>query len=171
MTESGEKRLFAEASETKSRNFQATFAQKSLGIGHAKALSVHLANPRVTKECWRRWTGFAVALTVTFTACDARQIGLSPSDPSFLPPIKSVAFFQIVRPEQKAPPVLAPMRISDQVLVSRKQASGAPRSFDGLKYFRYVLISPSYWLNVLCPQPNSGESTRGPPRMDPPTFC
>jgi len=111
-----------------------------------------------------------VALTVTLTVCDARQIGLSPSDGSSLPN-KNLASLQMVRPEQKTPPVLAPMRVSNQVFASRRQAPGVPRSFDDSKCFRYALIAPGCCLNTLCPQPNSGESTRGPPRMDPPIFC
>jgi hypothetical protein len=149
---------------------KATFAQKPLGIRRAKALSVHLANLRVTTERRRRWTGLAVALTVTFTACDAQQIGLSPSD-GFLSPNKNLASLRMMRPEQKAPPVLAPLRVFNQAFASRKQVSGTPRSFDESKCFRYALLSPACRLNTLCSQPNSGESTRGPPRMDPPIFC
>ena len=107
-----------------------------------------------------------MALIVTFTVCDAQQIGLSPSDASLLQ--KNLAAVRTVRPEQKTPPVLAPLRVSNQAFASRKQASGTPRYFDGSKCFRYALIPPGGWLNTLCSQPNSGESTRGPPRMDPP---
>ncbi len=88
---------------------KATIAKIFLGIRHAKGLSVHLANPRVTKERMRRWTGFAVALTVTFAVCDAQQIGLSPSDGSLLS-LKTLTSLRMVRPEQKAPPVIAPLR-------------------------------------------------------------
>jgi hypothetical protein len=112
----------------------------------------------------------AVALTVTFTACDARQIDLSPSD-GFLLPINNLACLRMMRPEQKAPPALAPMRISNQAFASRKQAPGPFRYFDDPKCFGDALISPGCWLNTLCPQPNSGESTRGPPRRDPLIFC
>ncbi len=111
-----------------------------------------------------------MALTVTFTVCDAQQIGLSPSDGCLLSGT-SVASMPMMRPEQKAPPILASLRISNQAFASRKQTSGTPRSFDGSRCFRYALISPECWLQTLCPQPNSGESTRGPPRMDPPIFC
>jgi hypothetical protein len=124
----------------------------------------------VTKERRRRWTGFAVALTVTFTVCDAQQIGLSPSG-SLLLPIKNPASMRMMIPEQKAPPVLAPWSISNQAFVSRKQSAGAPRYFDGSKCFRYALISPRCWLHTLCSQPNSSENTRGPPRRGPPLFC
>jgi hypothetical protein len=127
---------------------------------------VHWANLRVTKECRRKWTGLAVALTVTFTVCDARQIGLSPSGGIPLP-IQNGASLQMMRPEQKAPPLFAPLRVSNQAFASRKQASGTLRHFDGAKCFQYGLISPACRLNTLCPQPNSGESTRGPPRRGP----
>jgi hypothetical protein len=127
---------------------------------------VHLANLRVTKERRRKWTGLAVALTVTLTVCDARQIGLSPSDGLSLPN-KNLISSRMVRPDQKAPPELGLLPNFNRALASRKQAAGAFRSFDGSQCFRYALISPYCWLNALCPQPNSGESTRGPPRMDP----
>ena len=74
-------------------------------------------------------------------------------------------------PEQKAPPILSPLRLSDQAYTSRKQASANPRFFDGSKQFRYALHLPACWLVALCPQPKSGETTRGPPRMDPPVSC
>ena len=107
-----------------------------------------------------------MALTVTFTVCDAQQTALSPSD-GFSSPINNPASWRMARPEQKTPPVLAPMRISNQAFASRKQKPGTPRSFDGPKCFRYALIATGCRLNTLCPQPNSGESTRGPPRMAP----
>jgi hypothetical protein len=131
---------------------------------------VHLANPRVTKERMRRWTGFAVALTVTIAVCDAQQIGLSPSDGSLLS-LKTLTSLRMVRPEQKAPPVIAPLRFSNQAFASRKQAAGTFRYFDGSKCFRYALISPGAWSNALCSQVNSDKRTRDPPRMDPPFFC
>jgi hypothetical protein len=77
----------------------------------------------------------------------------------------------MVRPEQKAPPMLSPLRLSDQTYGSRKQAPGTPRSYDGSKYFRYALSLPFVSMVALCPQPKSGETTRGPPRMDPPLLC
>ncbi len=154
---------------TSTSSHKAEITQKFLGIRRAKALSVHLANPRATKDRRRRWTGLAVALTVTFTVCDAHQIGLSPAG-GFLLPSKSFASLRMMRPEQKATPILASLRISNPALISRKQAPGAPRYFDDSKCFRYALSLPEGWLNPLCPQPKSGESTRGPPRMDPPFF-
>jgi hypothetical protein len=124
----------------------------------------------VTKDHRRRWTGFAVALTVTFTVWDAQQIGFSTPVGSLLP-IKNLVALRMMRPEQKAPPVLASLRASIQTNSSRKQATGSPRTFDDSNCFRYALALPGDWLNDLCSQPKSGESTRGPPRMDPPTLC
>jgi hypothetical protein len=111
----------------------------------------------------------AVALTVTFTVCDAQQIGLSPSD-GFLFPIRNLASLRMMRPEQKAPPILAPLRISNQSFATRKPPLGTPDCFDGSKCFRFALVSPDGWLNTLCSQPKSGESTRGPPPAGP-SFC
>jgi hypothetical protein len=111
-----------------------------------------------------------MALTVTFTVCDAQQVRLS-SPEDFLLPIKNFVSLRMMRTEQKAPLILAPFRISNEIFASRKQGAGTPRNFGGLKNFRYALLLPDCWLNPLCPQPNSGESTRGPPRMDPPIFC
>ena len=111
-----------------------------------------------------------VALTVTFTVCDAQQIGLSPSDGSSLA-IKYLASWRTVRPVQKAPPILAPLRVTSQSFASRKQATGTPRYFDVSKCFRYALVSPACGLKGLSSQQKSGETTRGPPRMDPPISC
>jgi hypothetical protein len=109
-------------------------------------------------------------LTVTFTVCDAQQISLSPSD-GLLLLNPTLALLRTVRPEQKAPPVLAPLRLTYQTFANRKQVSSTSRTFDRSAGFRYALVMPDAWLKVLCPQPNSGESTRGPPRMGPPIFC
>jgi hypothetical protein len=123
----------------------------------------------VTKECRRKWTGFAVALTVTFTVCDAQQIGLSPSDGLALP--YKIALMHSVRPEQKTPPTLTPLRVCSEAFVIRKQVSGTPRAYDRSNGYRYAFVSSDSWLKPLCPQPNSGETNRGPPRMDPPISC
>ena len=114
--------------------------------------------------------GFAVSLTVTFTVCDAQQIALSPSGAP-LSPTENLATLRTVRPEQKTPPVLAPLRVSDQSLASRKQIVGTPRYFDSSKCYRYSLIPARCWLKSLSSQLNSGQTTRGPPLMDPPHFC
>jgi hypothetical protein len=110
-----------------------------------------------------------VALTVTFTVCDAQQIGLSPSagvlwgDPG-------VALARSVRPEQKATPTLAPFRAPIEVFASRKQPSENGRSF-GQGGFRYVLKARSDGLRSLCFLSRLGQTTRGPPLMDPPLSC
>jgi hypothetical protein len=148
---------------------KATFAKNFIGIGHAKALSVHLANHRVTQDRRRKWTGFVVALTVTFTVCDAQQIGLSTPGFSFSP--RNSAFVPGVSPEQKTPPQLGPVPSSNQPLASRGQLSGSPGSYDGSGGFRYGVLSLAGWLRAFGPQLNSGESTRGPPLMDPPISC
>jgi hypothetical protein len=111
-----------------------------------------------------------VALTVTLTVCDAQQIGLSPSEGSLLS-LKNMASWRTMLPEQKTPPAIASLRVSNQALVSRKPATGTLRYFDGSKCFRYALISPGAWWNSLCSQTSSGKRTRDPPRMDPPIFC
>jgi len=86
-------------------------------------------------------------------------------------PINTLAFLRPVLPEQKTPPVLAPVRLLNEAFVCRKQVSGTPRYSDNSNCYRYSLISPYAWFKALCPQPNSGESTRGPPLMDPPILC
>jgi hypothetical protein len=111
-----------------------------------------------------------VALTVTFTVCDAQQIGLSPSG-GLLLPIQKLVLLRSVRPEQKTPPAMTPLRVCTEALVSRKQFSGTPCSYNDINRFRYALISADSWLQPLCPQPKSGETNRGPPRMDPPFSC
>ena len=124
----------------------------------------------MTHERRRKWTGLAVALTVTFTVCDAQQIGFLPSD-GFLLPGKNLALLRMVRPEQKAPSLLAALSAGNQAFASRKQAAGAPGYFNAAKCFRYALITPACWLRVLGLRFNSCESPRAPPLMDPPIFC
>lgn len=131
---------------------------------------MHLANLKLTPERRRRWTGFAVALTVTFTVCDAQQISLSPSAADLLS-LASHVSVRTILPEQKAPPVLSPLRITLQTNASRKQGSVPVRAFDGSKCFRYSLVAPPSWLNNLSSQAYSGKRTRDPPLMDPPIFC
>jgi hypothetical protein len=111
-----------------------------------------------------------MALSVTFTACDARQVRSSPSD-GYSARAKNLASARITEPEQKTPAALSPLRTSDQAFISRKQGPVPPRYFDGPKCFGYALILPGRWLKPLCPQPNSAESTRGPPRGAPFIFC
>jgi len=108
-----------------------------------------------------------VALTVTCTVCAAQQIGLSPSATS-LDDGRHAAITGSVRPEQKTTPVLAPFRASD-LLVSRKQPVDASRNLGGGNEFGRVL--PVREMHLLSCQSTAGETTRGPPRMDPPRFC
>ena len=131
---------------------------------------MHLAQPKITKERRRRWTGFAVALTVTLTVCDAQQIALSPSG-GLSSPLGNLAVMHSARPEQKTPPALTPLRVCNEAFVIRKQVAGTPRTYDRSNGFRFAFISSDSWLKPLRPQPNSGETNRGPPRMDPPTLC
>jgi hypothetical protein len=131
---------------------------------------VQLAYPRITVEQRRRWIGLAVALTVTFTVCDARQINLSLAGDDLLP-LKGPSSTRMTPAEQKAPQELGTMSTSPQIFASREQVFSAPHSFDGSKCFRYSLISVATWLQTLCSERISSESTRGPPLMDPPTSC
>jgi hypothetical protein len=111
-----------------------------------------------------------VALTVTFAVCDAQQMGLSPSGGLSLP-LKTLSFLRTARPEQKTPPTLTPLRISNESFASRKQISGTPLEFDPSKCFRYALTSTDGWFKALCPQSNLGGTTRGPPRTGLINFC
>ena len=129
---------------------------------------VHLATLSATKDRRRRWTGLAVALTVTFTVCDAQQIGLSSSE-GFLLSKTNLELSRTVRPEQKTPPVIA--AFTNPTLVSRKQVLESTSGFDALTSFRYGPMTLPRRLAPLCLHPNSRESTRGPPLMDPPFSC
>jgi hypothetical protein len=111
-----------------------------------------------------------VALTVTFTVCDAQQIGLSPSMESLLITGNRLAF-QIKRPDQKAPQDLGPTRLVNEAYASRGQISGGSRHLDGAQAFQYMLAAPISWASPFCQRLNSCESPRAPPLMDPPTFC
>ncbi len=111
-----------------------------------------------------------MALTVTFTVCDAQQISLSASE-GLLSSVTSLALMHSVRPEQKAPPTLTPLRVCTESFVTRKLIAGTPQTYDHSNGFHYAYISSDSWFKPLCPQPHSGETNRGPPRMDPPTLC
>ena len=130
---------------------------------------MHLANPRATEDRRRRWTGLAVALTATFTVCGAQQIGLSPSEGSLFGG-PSPAVSRTVRPEQKTTPVLAPFRVVNEALASRKQPIESARTFaPGLSEIGVAL--PARTFALLSCQSKAGETTRGPPLMDPPRSC
>jgi hypothetical protein len=112
-----------------------------------------------------------VAFTVTFTVCDAQQIGLSPSGDLLLTTQRLVSF-QIKRPVQKTPSDLGPLRISNGGLVGgRSQLSGSSRQLDDSKGIQYSLMAPVCWAKPFFLRLNSCESPRAPPPMDPPTFC
>ena len=130
---------------------------------------MHLANPRATEDRRRRWTGLAVALTATFTVCGAQQIGLSPSDGNLLASQNAV-FSRTVRPEQKTTLTLAPFRATGESVASRKPSTETARPFDA-RAPQYGLALPSRALELLSSQSKAGETTRGPPLMDPPRSC
>jgi hypothetical protein len=112
----------------------------------------------------------AVALTVTFTVCDAQQIGLSPSGDLLLMTLRPVSF-QTNRPVQKTPSDLGPLRLSNEGLASRSQFAGSSRNPNDSKGFQYSLVVPICWAKPFFLRLNSCESPRAPPPMDPPTFC
>ena len=141
-----------------------------LGIRHAQGQFVQLANPRVTKSSRRRWTGLVVALSVTFTVCDAQQVGFSPSY-RFLSITQDLAFFQMKRTDQKSPQAMEPWRVINQLSSNRALAVGGSRHFESLKPCRYALLIPTSETTPFCLRLNSCESPRAPPPMDPPTFC
>jgi hypothetical protein len=132
-----------------------------LGIRGAKHCAVHLADPRVTKDRRRRWTGFAAALTVTFTVCDAQQIGLSPSGPGISKNVFEVAV-RTSRDEQKAPPQLGPLPTSNQAETSRLSVA-ATAACAPARTFGRENLAITFGLNELGGAPGSEQNTRGPP--------
>jgi hypothetical protein len=110
-----------------------------------------------------------VALTVTFTVCDAQQIGLSPSETAFFNG-PSPVLARSVRPEQKATPVLAAFRPLNDAAASRRPPVESTRAFPpGLSEIGPTDLA-HFFASLSC-QLTAGETTRGPPRMDPPSFC
>lgn len=110
-----------------------------------------------------------MALSVTFTVCDAQQIGFSSSG-VFMSTTQRLAFQQFKRPAQKTPSDLGPLRISDQGLAGRSPLFGSSRDLNGTNCFQYNLVLPICWAEPFSLRPNSCESPRAPPLMDPPTF-
>ncbi len=143
--------------------------RKVLGIIDAEGLIVYLANLRVSRNRRRRWTRIVMALTVTFTVCDAQQIGLS-SSYGYLS-LKNVIAFQTKRPEQKAPLALNPLRLGNEALALKLPLSASTRLSDDLKAFQYALPLADGCAADFCLRLNSCESPRAPPLMDPPTLC
>jgi hypothetical protein len=131
---------------------------------------VHLAHPRDTEDRRRRWTRWTVALTATLTVCGAQQTGLSSSADTFFSAAACAVFAGSVRPEQKATPMLAPFRASTESLACRKQPIDLPRPFHA-DTCELGSALPAKPIDILSCQSIAGESTRGPPRMDPPSFC
>ena len=117
----------------------------------------------------RRWTGLVVALTVTFTVCDAQQTGLSTSYGASS--CGKRLLFQTKRPEQKAPQALSPVQIFNETLAIRGSSSGSSRVLGNSRDFQYALPSMDCWSGSFCLRLNSCESPRAPPLMDPPIFC
>ena len=117
----------------------------------------------------RRWTGFVLALTVTFTISDAQQFGFSPCGKSHL--ALNVPSFQTKRTEQKTPLALNPASIFNETLAMRGPLSGSSRHLETLKNFQYNLVPLLCWSGSLCLPLHSCESPRAPPPMDPPYFC
>jgi hypothetical protein len=110
-----------------------------------------------------------VALTVTFTVCNAQQIGLSPAD-GILFGGQRVSLSRTVRPEQKTTPVLAPFRAVNEAIASRKQLIESPRTFaPGVSEIAMAL--PARTFALFSCRSKAGETTRGPPLMDPPRSC
>ena len=110
-----------------------------------------------------------MALTVTFTVCDAQQIGSSSSH--FLSWAKvNFAAARTMLPEQKAPTLLAPLAISQQTFATRRAQESTTGEHSPSDCFGYALVAPTS-LACLSSQSNSYETTRGPPRMDPPISC
>ncbi|HEX4139408.1 MAG TPA: hypothetical protein VHY09_03615 [Candidatus Methylacidiphilales bacterium] len=70
---------------------------------------------------------------------------------------------------QKTTPVLAPYR-ANELLASRKQPVEASRPLGagGGELGRVLPLCP---VDLLSCQSLAGETTRGPPLMDPPRFC
>jgi hypothetical protein len=75
-----------------------------------------------------------------------------------------------VLPEQKTTPVLAPFRAPNETLVSRKAPVDAPRALEA-RTSEFGRILPASEAELLSYQSIAGETTRGPPLMDPPRFC
>jgi hypothetical protein len=110
-----------------------------------------------------------LALTVTFTVCDARQIGASLSGGAWFN-MQDQASLRMVRPEQKSTPALGPLPAPRQIFAGRDQVLKTPSCLAAPR-FEYGFVLPLFVLGALCSQTNSRERTRGPPLMDPPTFC
>jgi hypothetical protein len=111
-----------------------------------------------------------VALTVTFTVCDAQQIGLSPAS-VFSLSYQNLSAFQTKLDEQKATQDLPTLMIPNQLVSAREQGAGTGRENETTLIFSYLLMPGICWTNPFCLRLNSCESPRAPPLMDPPISC
>jgi hypothetical protein len=108
-----------------------------------------------------------MALTVTFTVCEAHQL---PSSSSLAPSWTGASLFQIKRGEQKAPRHLS-LFVGLGQNYNNREALGASRFLDGANRFQYVLAILPGWTDPFCQRTNACESPRAPPTMDPPISC
>jgi hypothetical protein len=130
---------------------------------------VHLATHRATQERRRGWAGLTVALTVTFTVCDAQQSCLSASDCSVLG-AATVEVAQPVVPEQKTAPTLAPFRGGSETMTCRKQPAENTRPY-AYALEPTCLALPDRPVAFSSWHSTAGETTRGPPRWGPSFLC
>jgi hypothetical protein len=107
-----------------------------------------------------------VALTVSFTVCDAQQISVPSSD--LLSSVTHFTSFQMERDAQKSPYDLNITRLGQDGRLVRALTSSPERFPAAPRALQYVLSSAFPWTHPFCWQVNSCESPRAPPLMDPP---
>jgi hypothetical protein len=122
---------------------------------------VQRGNLRAIKSRRRAWTGFVVALTVSFTVCDGEQISAAPSYASSV--FSYFASFQMERPEQKAPCDLAFWRLAEDSGMNRSLVASGSRVMGDEPGFQYVLSAARPWLKLFGWHINAFESPRAPP--------
>jgi len=110
-----------------------------------------------------------VALTVTCTLCGSQQISLSPSAAALGDGAHAVLTGSVL-PVQKTTPVIAPFRAPNETLASRKPPVETSRVLDS-RSREFGRVLPACEAVLLSCQSLAGETTRGPPLMDPPRFC
>jgi hypothetical protein len=132
---------------------------------------VHGINRKASHGQRRKWTGWAVAFTVSLTVCNAGSaLALSPQLYGGLPAFTFLSSFQIKRPEQKAPHDLNVIRVSSDQRISRSFASGAAQFTERSGGVQYLGVADSLGGNAFGSSTDSCESPRAPPLMDPPFF-
>jgi hypothetical protein len=140
--------------------------ERSLGIPRAQALTVHLANHKLTKSRRGRWIASVAALTVSLTVCDASCPELSNSLATLSPLLQS---FQMKRPEQKAPYDLNILRVCEDSVVRLQMRCPSTSTFISIPPAFYGSVGPIPRLSDPFPrQPHPAEIPRAPPLMDPP---